>query len=314
MTFEDLQIVLKVAECNSITAAATHLDKSRATASAAIKRVENALGAELFIRTTRQLRLTSAGERYIGKCEQALLILEQANQQLKNDLDIVHGELRISVSSDLGRNIVRPWLNEFVEAYPDVSIQLNLSDSYVDLLKDSIDIALRYISTAALADENLYGFKICNVPHLLCGSPKYLEEYGTPTHPDELRSHNGLLYQLHDITHDIWTFTQADKNYKVKMCSNLTGNDGDLVRRWCVDGKGLAIKSCLDISADLLAGKLVNIMPEYKPSSTELWLIFPSRQLITPAARLLRDTIKKKCTNILRQLIERKILERDVID
>ncbi len=314
MTFEDLEIVLKVAECSSITGAATHLDKSRATASAAIKRVENALGTELFIRTTRQLRLSSAGERYIAKCEQALILLEQARQQLKSDLDIVDGELRIAVSSDLGRNIVRPWLNDFIETYPDVRIQLSLSDSNVDLFRNSIDIALRYLGPGALTDENLYGFKICNVPHLLCASPTYLKKHGAPTHPNELRSHNGLLYQLYDITHDIWTFTQGETDYKIKMRSSLTGNDGDLVRRWCVDGKGLAIKSCLDISADLLSENLVPVMADFKPSSTELWLIFPSRQLITPAARLLRDTIKKNCTDILTQLIEKDIIDENVLD
>ena len=110
MLLEDLQVVLKVAEFRSITAAATNLDMRTATASAALKRVESALGVELFIRTTRHLRLTSAGERYIPQCEQALLMLDQAKQKMKDDLDIVDGELRITLSSDLGRNLVTPWL------------------------------------------------------------------------------------------------------------------------------------------------------------------------------------------------------------
>ena len=96
MLLEDLQVVLKVAEFRSITAAATSLDMRTATASAALKRVERALGAELFVRTTRQLRLSSTGERYIPQCEQALLMLDLAKQNMKDDLDIVDGELRIS--------------------------------------------------------------------------------------------------------------------------------------------------------------------------------------------------------------------------
>ncbi len=100
------------------------------------------------------------------------------------------------------------------------------------------------------------------------------------------------------------------------MRGNRTSNDGDLVRRWCVAGKGLAVKSCLDMSADLLSGKVVSVMPEFKPSSTELWLICPSRQSITPAVRLLRDTFRdtfrEKSTGILNQLIEKGFIDDSV--
>ncbi|MFW2365860.1 MAG: LysR substrate-binding domain-containing protein [Desulforhopalus sp.] len=314
MLLEDLKVVLKIAEFRSITAAATHLDMSTPRASTALKRVEVALGVELFIRTTRQLRPSSAGEKYIPYCEQALLSLELGRQQINNDRAIVDGELRIAISSDLGRNLIRPWLNEFMDTYPDVRIRLNLSDSSVDLFRDAIDMAIRYIRPGSLDDANLYGFKICNVHHLLCASPDYLEKHGSPTHPDDLSSHNGVLYQLYDIIHDVWKFTNHGKDYKIKMNSNRAANDGDLVRRWCVDGKGLALKSCLDIYSDLLSGNLVSVMPEFKPASTELWLIFPSRQLITPAARLLRDTIKKNCTTILTQLIDQGVLDRNILN
>lgn len=314
MLLEDLQLVLKVAELRSITAAAIHLDMSTPRASTAVKRVEETLGAELFIRTTRQLRLSSAGERYIPKCEQALLMLEQARQEMKSDLDIVDGELRIAVASDLGRNLVRLWLNEFMDGYPDVRVRLNLSDSNVDLFRDSIDLAIRYIRPGSLDDANLYGFKICKVPALLCASPEYLDRAGIPTHPGDLTTHSGVLYELYDITHDVWTFTNGGEDYKIRMTSSRVANDGDLVRRWCIDGRGLAIKSCLEVASDVLSGKLVRVMPEFRPTSTELWLIFPSRQLITPAARLLRDTIKRKCTDILTELVDEGVLFESDLD
>ena len=117
---------------------------STATASAAVKRVENALGVELFIRTTRRLRLSSAGERYIPQCEQALLMLDQAKQSMKDEQNIIDGELRIALSSDLGRNLVTPWLDQFMETYPGVSLRSNISDSNIDFYRDSVDIALRY--------------------------------------------------------------------------------------------------------------------------------------------------------------------------
>jgi len=190
MLLEDLQVVLKVAEFRSITAAAASLDMRTATASAALKRVESTLGVELFIRTTRQLRLSYAGERYVPQCEQALLMLDQARQNMKDDLDIVDGELRIALSSDLGRNLVIPWLDEFMDTHPKVSLKTNVSDSNIDFYRDSVDIALRYGSPA---DANLYGFKICNVPVPLCATQAYLDNNGTPKHPHDLVTHNVSL-------------------------------------------------------------------------------------------------------------------------
>lgn len=310
MLLEDLHVVLKVAEFRSITAAAASLDMRTATASAALKRAEKALGAELFIRTTRRLRLSIAGERYIPQCEQALLLLDQAKQNMKDELDTVDGELRIALSSDLGRNLATPWLDEFMETYPKISLKSNISDSNIDFYRDSVDIALRYGSPD---DASLYGFKICNVPGLLCAAPEYLDKNGTPEHPHELTSHNGLFYQLHDIIHDVWTFSRGETEFKIKMKGNRASNDGDLVRRWCSAGKGLAVKSCLDMSDDLVSGRVVSLMPDFQPRATELWLICPSRQSITPAVRLLRDTFREKCAGILTQLIGKGLLHDSVL-
>ncbi len=306
MLLEDLQVVLNVAEFRSITAAAASLDMRTGTASAAVKRVESALGVELFIRTTRQLRLSNAGERYLPQCEKALLMLAHAKHNIQDDQETVEGELRIAMSSDLGRNMIIPWLDEFMDIHPKVTLRVNISDSNIDFYRDSVDMALRYGSPS---DASLYGFKICNAPGLLCATPEYLEKHGTPKHPHDLPRHNGLFYQLHDIIHDVWSFYQQGTEYKIKMSGNRASNDADLVRRWCVAGKGLAVKSCLDMSKDLLAGNIVRVMPEFKPRTTELWLIFPSRQSITPATRLLRDALKEKCAGILNQLVEKGILD-----
>lgn len=311
MLLEDLQVILKVAEFKSITAAATNLDMRTATASAAVKRVEHALGTELFIRTTRNLRISSAGEKYLPQCEKALLILDVAKQKMRDDQDIIDGDVRIALPSDLGRNLVTPWLDEFMTTHPNISVKSNISDSPIDFYRDSVDIALRYGSPD---DANLYGFKICNVPKLLCASESYLNENGTPEHPHDLESHNGLFYQLYNVSHVNWQFTHKDEKFKIKMKGNRATNDGDIVRRWCVAGKGLAVKSCLDVADDVLNGNIVNIMPNYKPAPTELWLICPSRQLITPAIRLLRDTLKEKTNGILSQLVAQGIIEKSVLD
>lgn len=308
---DDLRVVLRVAEFRSITAAAASLDMRPATASAAVKRVEHALGVELFVRTTRQLRLSTAGEKYLPQCEQALRMLDQARQNIRDDREVVEGDLRLAVSSDLGRNRLIPWLDEFMEENPALSLRISISDSTVDFYRDSVDMALRYGSPG---DASLYGFRICRVPGVLCASPEYLRRCGTPSHPHQLASHNGLFYQLHNIPHDIWTFTRGHEHFKVKMQGDRVANDGDLVRRWCVAGRGVAIKSCLDMSDDLLAGRVVSIMPDFRPRSTELWLICPSRQSITPAMRHLREHLRQKCRGILETLVARELLQAEEIE
>lgn len=311
MQIDDLKLILKVAEFRSITLAAAKCDMRNATASAAIKRVELALGSELFIRTTRHLRLSAAGERYIPQCEQALAVLEQAKHNLKGEHDEIEGELRVALSSDFGRNLVIPWIDELMDNYPKLSLRTHISDSNVDFYRDSVDIALRYGSPS---DTNMYGFKICNVPRLLCATKEYLIGHGSPNHPDELNRHQGMFYQLQDIINNSWEFTDGQSKFKVKMQGKRASNDGDLVRRWCVAGKGLAVKSALDIADDLLADRVVTVMPNYQHVSGELWLICPSRQSITPAVRLLRDVCREKCRTILKQLIAKGIIDKSVLD
>lgn len=311
MLIEDLKVILKVAEFKSITGAAESLGMLTATASAAIKRVERSLGVDLFIRTTRQLRLSSAGEKYIPHCEQALLMLDLAKQNVKNDLDIIDGELRISAPSDLGRNLILPWLDEFMQQHKGISLKLHVSDSNIDFYRDPVDIALRYGSPR---DANLYGFKICNVPRVICATQNYLNKYGLPQHPNDLINHNGLLYQLHDIIHDVWEFSSHGEAFKVKIPSNRASNDAELVRRWCLANKGIAAKSCLDMSTDLLCDNVVQLLAEFTPKPTELWLICPSRQSITPAVRLLRDNLRVQCKTVLTKLIGKGVIKETILE
>lgn len=305
MLLEDLQVVIKVAECRSITSAAIELDMQTATASAAVKRVEKSLGFELFTRTTRQLKLSNAGEKYLPQCQQAMNMLDQAKKSMKDELDIIDGDIRIALSSDLGRNIVAPWLDEIIDEHPSLNLRINITDSNIDFYRDSVDMALRYGSPT---DSNLYGFKICDVPRVLCASNAYIQRTGRPQYPNDLKAHQGLLYQLHDILHSTWTFSRGREKFKIKMNGMRASNDGDLVKRWCAAGKGIALKSCLDMSPELLSGKVECLLKEYQAEHTELWLVFPSRQSITPAARLIRDRLKTNTQNILEKLKAKQII------
>jgi DNA-binding transcriptional LysR family regulator len=118
---------------------------------------------------------------------------------------------------------VIPRLDDIMQTHNELSLKAHVSASTVDFYRDPVDIALRY---GAPKNANLYGFKICDVPGLLCASPKYLEQYGTPKQPYDLSTHNGLFYQLHDIIHHVWEFSHYGATYKIKMSGNRAANDG----------------------------------------------------------------------------------------
>jgi DNA-binding transcriptional LysR family regulator len=308
MKIADLQVLLKVAELQSITAAANQLDMSSSAASVSLKRIEQALGVQIFVRTTRQIRLTPEGERYLPLCQQALDLLQQGQVLIHEEQQSISGEVRIAVSSEMGRNLMRVLLNNIMDKHSEVTLRLQASDSRADFYRDGIDVALRALTKEAAQELNLYGFKICNIAHVLCASPDYIKKHGEPLTPDDLLNHNALLYKLYEVVHDGWELYNDNQKYKVKMSSDRAVNDGDIVRRWCVDGTGIAKKSAIDVAEDLLAGRLKRLMPDYKIPLTEMWLVLPSRQLITPAIRLIRDELKHTISQLRKNLIAQGII------
>ena len=311
MKIADFQVLLKVAELQSITAAANQLDMSSSAASVSIKRIEKALNAQIFVRTTRQIRLTSEGERYLPLCQQALELLQQGQVLIHEEQQSIIGEVRMAVFSEMGRNLMRVLLNNIMDKYSEVTLRLQASDSRADFYRDGVDVALRAITKDAAKELNLYGFKICNIPHVLCASPSYITKYGEPLTPDDLLNHNALLYKLYEVIHDGWVLYNDDQKFKIKMNSDRAVNDGDIVRRWCIDGTGVAKKSAIDVAQDLLSGRLQRLMPEYKIPLTEMWLVLSSRQLISPAIRLIRDELKQTINELREQLIAEGTLTID---
>jgi DNA-binding transcriptional LysR family regulator len=299
MNVADLNLFVHTADSGSITRAAEQLDISTAAASAALKRLEQQLNVELFIRTTRQLRITTEGERFLVYCRAAIAQLAAGRESIQALKGRVAGELRISAPSDLGRNVLMPWLDEIMEEHPDLSIKLLLNDSLSDFYLDTVDLAIRY---GALQDSSMVAFHLASLDRVVCASPSYLTKFGMPIEPTDLLQHNCLLFELSNRIDNHWHFLPAtnainDSNsglIKVQVNSNRCANDGDVVRRWAVDGRGIAYKSRLDIAADIRAGRLVRLLPNVRSPAVELNLISPSRQQITPAVLLLRDILRVK--------------------
>lgn len=295
MNTNELSLFMHIADSGSITSAAEQLDMTLATASSTLKRLEKQLEVQLFIRTTRQIRMTAEGERFLVYCRKALHELDEGKAALHALKGKVAGKLRISAPSDLGRNLLLPWISDLMEEHHNLSLNLTIGDSLSDFYFDQIDLAIRY---GALEDSSMIAFKLISAKGALCASPTYLEKFGVPQSLEDLTRHNCLLYKINNRTHDIWEFTSGlppnDEKHKIRVSSNFSSNSSDVVRLWALAGKGIIYKSSLDMAEDLRTGNLVSILPQYQPLSVDLNIVCPSRSQITPAVLLLRDLLREK--------------------
>ncbi|AQS38219.1 transcriptional regulator, LysR family [Shewanella psychrophila] len=292
MQINDLMLFVRVADCGSITAAATELELSPAAASAALKRLEKQLETSLFIRSTRSLRLTDTGERYLIHCRRALADLSLGQQAINDVREKISGVVSLAVPSDTGRTVLLPWLDDFMDEYPELKIRLHIGDTLSDFYHDKIDVALR-IGTPK--DSSLVAFKIAKVKRQLCASPEYIAKHGEITSIEQLSDHNCLFFMLDERTHDLWRFTKNGREFKVRVTGNRTCNDAEVARRWAVAGKGVVYKSALDLGEDILKQRLVPMMTDYEGEGADLYLVCPGREHVTPVILLLRDMLRQRC-------------------
>jgi len=293
---QDLDIFVKTADSGSLSAAARSLDISPAVASAALKRLEAELGAALFIRSTRSLRLTQAGEGFLLRCRQALETLRLGREEMVGS-DALRGDLLLSLPSDLGRNVLLPWLDEFLALHPAVRLRLQLSDRRADVYREPVDVAVRY---GELPDSNLVALPLAaDCRRVLCASPDYLARHGAPATPQALAGHGCLCFMLSDYVHDHWRFQRGDESVTVRVDPIRVADDGDAVRRWALAGQGIAFKSQLDAAADLAAGRLQALCPDWLGEPAPLYLICADRRQLSPVVQALRTFLAEKCKALL---------------
>ncbi|MDF2153006.1 LysR family transcriptional regulator [Vibrio sp. CAU 1672] len=289
----DLNIFVETARQGSFSKAAQRMNLTPAAISAAIKRLEDQIGFPLFVRSTRNLRLTSEGALFLDKTEQALATLQEGLDQVASTRGELSGQLHITAPSDFGRNMLLDWVDEFIDRYPKVSIKLELSDSLTDMYSKPVDIAIRY---GEPADSNLVILALCGAnERILCASPDYVARHPTLTAPADLVRHNCLCYMVADSVYNKWTLSNNGQQEQVLVSGNLLSNDSDLPHRLAIKGKGIANKSLMDISKDLIEGRLVRVLPEWDGGPVPLYMVCADRRLLTPTIRTFRDFIQQKC-------------------
>lgn len=292
LRFEDLRIFVAAADHGSFSAAARELDLTPAVASAALKRLELTLETRLFVRSTRSLRLTSDGERYLEYARAALSTLQAGQNALARDKTAISGTLSVSIPSDLGRNVLLPWLDEFQLRHPRVSFQVRISDRLADLYRQPVDIALRY---GTPNDSSLVALPLGeHNRRVVCASPAYFARHGTPQAPADLRRHNCLCFVLGESLHDRWSFERAGASQTVPVKGDRVGDDGDLVRRWALAGHGVAYKSRYDVLSELRTGRLVEALSDYTSEPSPLYLLCVHRMLLSPTVKRLREFLQAR--------------------
>lgn len=292
----ELELFVRAADGGSFSTAARSLDLSPAAASAAIKRLEGELQARLFVRSTRSLRLTPDGERFLQHCRVALQAIRDGEETLRGDGSSLRGNLQLSMPSDLGRNLVLSWLDDFLALHPALRVRVQVSDRVADVYREPVDLALRY---GAPADSALIALPLLpQNRRVACASPDYLARHGHPRHPDELRRHNCLRFLLSDDVHARWRFHGVSGDCIVDVDGDRIGDDGDAVRRWAVAGRGIAYKSWIDVCADVQAGRLEVVLHEWRGESAPLHLICADRRLLSPAVRALRDFLVARFSQV----------------
>ncbi|MDR0209479.1 MAG: LysR family transcriptional regulator [Pseudomonas putida] len=284
----DLELFLRSSALGSFTAAAHEAGLLPGQVAAAIKRLERELDVRLFARTTRSLRLTAEGELYLPTAQSVLDTLRQGRDNLHGAHSSLRGVLQVSAPSDLGRNILLPWLSAFRREHPELSLRFFLSDQVADFSRDPVDVAIRY---GLNAEANYIALPLAPWNRrVLVASPSYLARHGRPRTPEELQQHACLLYLQLGRVYDKWRLG----NRTVQVRGPLFSDDADVVRRWALEGEGIVYKSWLDVSANVAAGELEILLPEHPGELTPVTLVCPHRKQLSPAVSQLHLWLRER--------------------
>jgi DNA-binding transcriptional LysR family regulator len=270
--FEGLAIFAKVVELRSFAAAASELALSKATVSKAVSRLEERLGARLFNRTSRRLALTDAGQKLSGRAERLLAEGEAAENEALAQSVAPRGLVRLAVPMTFGVKAVAPILPEFLQAYPDVAIDLHLDDAMVDLIGEGFDIALRI---ARLPDSSLIARRLCAVPRHTVAASSYLKRYGRPTHPMHLAQHKCFGY-AYLSTPDVWHYSNAaGEQANVRPAGQLRVNNGEALLPAAIAGLGIADLPDFIVGDAIEAGEVEVILKGWKQPEGAVHLVTP---------------------------------------
>jgi DNA-binding transcriptional LysR family regulator len=285
-----LKLIVQADEKGSISAAARHLGWLPATASAALARAEDELGGKLFTRTTRSLKPTPEGQRFLEQARLALATLDEAREVFRSGRSKVEGLVRLTAPADVGQQVVMPALDVFLETHPGVRLVLELSDRVRDLWRDDVDAAIRYGTSS---DSSLVARKLADTRRVIVAAPAYLKKRGVPRRAEELAEHECVLLKTATHRADVWQFSRP-RDVTMVVKGRWSSNNGAVTRQWALAGHGLALKSWIDVCEDVAAGRLVHVLPAFYSQSYPIMLMMSASLRLATRMRALGDCLAER--------------------
>ncbi len=282
----DLAFFSLLARQGSLAGTAQEMGVTPPSVSKRLAALETRLGVRLLHRTTRRMSLTPEGETYLVDGRRVLAELDALERAVGGARELPRGLMKVSATLGFGRRHVAPLLAGFARKYPEVEVQLHLSDRPVNLVELGFDAAIRF---GEMADDRLTARTLALNRRLLCAAPAYVDRAGLPAHPRDLARHDCLFLREADEPFGAWQLRSGKRSETVKVRGPLSSNDGDCVMAWTLDGLGIAMRSEWDAAPHLRAGRLREVLPEWTLPPSDITLVFPTRAHLSAKTRAFAD-------------------------
>ncbi len=304
--FSDMAMFVCIVKRNGLAAAGRELGLSPATMTARLQALEQRYGVKLLNRTTRHVSLTDSGELYYKACIDILDNVYETENLIQNGVKEVRGSLKIAAPKDIGKQYILPIVNEFSERYPDVVPYLYLSDHVSNIAESGMDVVIRY---GELADSSLISRRLSPSRRVLCASPEYLAKHGTPMKPQDLANHDCLVMLSSNEELKTWYFQEQEKKRAITVVPKRFSDDGEVIRRWALEGAGIALKSVLDVQSDINNLRLVTVLNGYMKnfntstsvSSADLNVVYISKKYQPKRTRLFLDFLFDRFCDLIEE-------------
>ena len=283
--FDEMHAFAAVVDAGSFVRAAEALNVSKTAVSRLVGDLEARLGVRLLHRTTRKLSLTGEGEVFHARCKELLAGVEEAEAEVTARGDQALGLLRVNVPVSFGLLHLAPLWPAFLQEHPQVTLDVTLSDRFVDLVDEGYDLAVRI---ARLPSSSLVTRKLAATRMVLCASPGYLQRHGTPAHPSDIAQHAAFTYTLL-ASGEQWSFEGPDGPVSVKVSARMRTNSGDTCVAAALQHQGIVLQPSFMVGTHLRSGALVEVLAQYRAIELGIYAVYASRKHVTPKVRVLID-------------------------
>ncbi len=272
---DDLRFFTLVARLGSLTAVAREMGLTLPAVSKRLTLLEQRLGVQLVLRTTRRLAFTLEGERYVEGARPIITQIAELESAVSNSQALLTGRLNLNASFGFGRRFITPLISSFHRLHPNLDIDLQLTSQPLNFLDNSVDIDLR---VGEPPDSRLVAIKLMSNSRVVCAAPAYLEKYGAPNTVTCLAHHNCIVLRQYESDYSLWRFTKDGKEYVQKVNGDLSSNDGETVVHYARDGQGIILRSRWDIKKDLEQGDLIPLLTDYQAPAADIYAVYTYRK------------------------------------